>query len=678
METGYDNEALIKFFKEGLPDSLVNKIMLRSEEAPTTLDEWFSLSICYDNQYKFAMAQKKKRMEKETVKPKIQRKEKEVTIGRLSKSDKHISKDCPLKKQTNQAPPIKAMVLEQGEAEQEEIFDLMGKEAKLNRHSMHMPFTYNVRTEIVEGKALIDSGAGGRFISEEEAQHIKKPWTKLIKPIKVYNVDGTRNKTGWITHSITLDINIGERSMKETFLISGHQLGNGSRSVQTAEKDFSLESYARKEDSDEIRINAKLSTSQVLAQAHKTKAKSLEELIPPYIADYKDRFEKKKAEQLPPSQLYDHAIDLKPDFKPKDCKVYLLSPKEQEEQDKFLDENLRKGYIRLSKSPIASPFFFVAKKEYPLPLVTDLINKLKNAKVFTKLDLWNGYNNIRIKNGDQWKAVFKTPRGLFELMDMFFGLMNSPATFQAFMNDILKDFIDERWCVVYMDDILIFSDDLELHRLCTRRLLECLWENNLFLKPEKCKFEVTRILFLGLIITPGHTQMDPTKLAGIAEWEVPKMVKGVRSFLGFTNFYRKFIGKYAELAWPLHNLMKKTSTFEWTKRCQITFDVLKAKFLQQPILKMPDDTQPFMIEADASKWVTGAVLRQRGSDGELHPCGYISHAFMPTERNYEIYNQELLAIVNALKAWQHYLLGAPHPVTILSNHKNLTSALHRS
>uniref|UniRef100_A0A0W0F7V0 Reverse transcriptase domain-containing protein n=1 Tax=Moniliophthora roreri TaxID=221103 RepID=A0A0W0F7V0_MONRR len=234
------------------------------------------------------------------------------------------------------------------------------------------------------------------------------------------------------------------------------------------------------EDSDEIRINAKLSTSQVLAQAHKVKLKSLEELIPPYLSDYTDRFEKKKSKRFPPSRPYDHTIDLKPDFKPRDCKVYSLSPKERIKQDKFLDENLRKGYIRPSKSPMASPFFFVSKKkagalrpcqdyrdlnnrtiknQYPLPLITDLIDKLMTACVFTKLDLRNEYNNIQIKDGDQWKAAFKTPRGLFEPTVMFFGLTNSPATFQAFMNDILKDFINKGWCVVYMDDILIFSDD---------------------------------------------------------------------------------------------------------------------------------------------------------------------------------------------------------------------------
>ncbi|ESK82383.1 hypothetical protein Moror_12191 [Moniliophthora roreri MCA 2997] len=250
---------------------------------------------------------------------------------------------------------------------------------------MHIPFTYNNGTEIVEGKALINSGAGGRFISKEEAQKTKKPWNKLAKPIKVYNVDETRNKIGWIMHTITMEISVGDKEMTETLFISGlgpermilglpwlqdqnpdinwitgviqfrpkrkimvrRPVKHFSGVLDKAEdKEMIIQSFIRgEEDSDEIRINAKLSTSQVLAQAHEIKSKSLEELIPPYLSDYTDRFEKKKSERFPPSRPYDHAIDLKPDFKPRDCKVYSLSPKERIEQDKFLDENLRKGYI---------------------------------------------------------------------------------------------------------------------------------------------------------------------------------------------------------------------------------------------------------------------------------------------------------------------------------------------
>uniref|UniRef100_A0A0W0G8H9 Putative pro-pol protein n=1 Tax=Moniliophthora roreri TaxID=221103 RepID=A0A0W0G8H9_MONRR len=342
---------------------------------------------------------------------------------------------------------------------------------------------------------------------------------------------------------------------------------------------------------------------------------------------------------------------------------------------------------------MASPFFFVAKKEkgalrptqdyralnegtvkntYLLPLISELLDKLKGATVFTKLDLQNSYNNIRIKDGDQWKAAFKTNRGLFEPMVIFFGLSNSPATFQAFMNNILLDFIDEGWCVVYMDDILLFSKDQTEHREQTERLMRCLKKHDLFLKSEKCKFDMTEVVFLGMVIRPGYITMDLIKLAGIADWEPPQTVKGVRAFLGFGNFYRKFIGKYAHLTRPMNDLLQKNRKFEWTRQCQIAFDLLKAKFLSEPILVMLDVDKPFVIEADASKWATGAVLKQKGADSEWHPCGYLSKLLSPTERNYEIYNRELLAIYQALMEWRHYLMGGKFKIVILSDHKNLT------
>ncbi|GBE79419.1 hypothetical protein SCP_0206170 [Sparassis crispa] len=305
--------------------------------------------------------------------------------------------------------------------------------------------------------------------------------------------------------------------------------------------------------------------SQELAQqAHKEvsaadKPKTIEELVPDYLHNLKSVFEKKAAERFPETRPWDHAIDLKPDFIPRDCKVYPLSLKEQGAMDDFLEENLRKGYIRPSKSPMASPFFFVGKKDgalrpcqdyrylnegtvkntYPLPLISDLMDQFKGASIFTKMDLRSGYNNVRVKDGDQWKGAFKTNRGLFEPMVMFFGLCNSPATFQMMMNALFEDIIDEGWIVIYMDDILIFSNDLEEHHIRTRHVLQRLKDNDLSLKPEKCFFDVKEVEFLGMIIRENYIGMDPIKLKGIAEWPEPSTVKGVRSFLGFGNFYRK-------------------------------------------------------------------------------------------------------------------------------------------
>jgi Reverse transcriptase (RNA-dependent DNA polymerase) len=301
--------------------------------------------------------------------------------------------------------------------------------------------------------------------------------------------------------------------------------------------------------------------------------KTLDKLLPEQYQDYKQVFEKVASERFPDKKVWDHTIDLKPDFAACNCKVYPLTPGEQVKLDKFLDKNLRKGYIHPSKLPMSSPFFFVVKKDaealrpcqdyrylnegtiknaYPLPLVSDLVDKLKGAQWFTKLDIRWGYHNIWIKEGDEWKATFKTNQGLFEPTVMFFGLCNSPATFQAMMNEIFKDMINEGWVVIYMDDILIFTKKLMDHQERTRCILEWLREHDLYLKPEKCKFDVQEVEFLGLIVWPNH--LDPMKLAGIKDWPALTTVKGVQSFLGFGNFYCRFIRHFAELVRPLNDL----------------------------------------------------------------------------------------------------------------------------
>lgn len=438
-------------------------------------------------------------------------------------------------------------------------------------------------------------------------------------------------------------------------------------------------------------INAKVNPAMAMAQRDAAENPTKAEL-PKEYQEFKDVFEKKAAERFPESRPYDHAIDLKPDFIPRDCKVYPLSPLEQEKMDEFLNENLRKGYIRPSKSPMASPFFFVGKKDgslrpcqdyrylnegtvkntYPLPLIAELVDQLKGSSIFTKLDLRSGYNNVRIKDGDQWKAAFKTNRGLFEPTVMFFGLCNSPATFQAMMNDIFRDMVNEGWLTIYMDDMLLHSDNLHEHRTRTKRVLQRLRENDLYLKLEKCVFEAPQVEFLGAIVSHNQVAMDPVKIKGILEWPVPTTVKQVRGFLGFGNFYRRFIDHYSDIAKPLNDLTKKDQPFVWTPECQQAFDLLKKKFTSQPLLQMPDISKAFLIESDASLFATAAVLRQQDANGDWLPVAYLSQSFNPAERNYEIYDRELLAIIRALDAWRHYLEGSPHTTRILTDHKNLT------
>jgi hypothetical protein len=444
----------------------------------------------------------------------------------------------------------------------------------------------------------------------------------------------------------------------------------------------------------EIWINAKTSAAIEFHLKHDEKKDDLplEQQVPEAFHEFLDVFDERKADRFPGPRSWDHKIELKEGFQPKSFKHYELTPEEQKELDQWTKENLEKGYIRPSQSPMASPFFYVKKKDgrlrpcqdyrylndwtiknaYPLPLISELTNKLAGAKYFTKLDIRWGYNNVRIKEGDQWKAAFRTNKGLFEPTVMFFGMCNSPATFQSMMDSLFGDLIEEGIVIIYMDDIFLFAKTQEDLEANTKRVLQRLRENDLYLKPKKCEFAKIRIEWLGMIIEEGKISMDQGKLKGISEWPEPTTVKQTRGFLGFGNFYRRFIRHFSDIAKPLNDLLKKDRKFDWTSVCQKAFDKLKKRFTEEPVLMMPDHTKPFQIECDASKYASGAVLTQLDSNGDRHPCAFISKTFSPTERNYEIYDRELFAIIRALEEWRHYIQGSPHTTTILSDHKNLT------
>ena len=330
-------------------------------------------------------------------------------------------------------------------------------------------------------------------------------------------------------------------------------------------------------------IRATATVSQRLAEAFAKNSVPSGTVVPEWAREFEDVFSKESFDSLPERRSWDHAIELVPDSKPANCKVYPISPIEQKELDAFIEEGLATGRIRPSKSPMASPVFFVKKKDgglrfvqdyralnamtvknrYPLPLINDLINRLKGARFFTKLDVRWGFNNVRIREGDEWKAAFRTNRGLFEPLVMYFGLTNSPATFQTMMNDIFQDLILSGDVMVYLDDILIAHSDLATHRRIVAEVLRRLRQHKLYLRPEKCEFEQTSIEYLGVIISHNRVELDPVKVAGIAAWPSPENKKDVQQFLGFTNFYRRFIGGFFNIARPLFDLMKKGVRWVW-------------------------------------------------------------------------------------------------------------------
>jgi len=287
-------------------------------------------------------------------------------------------------------------------------------------------------------------------------------------------------------------------------------------------------------------------------------------LVPEKFHEWIKVFGKKQSERMPTRKLWDYVIDVKEDFVPRKGKVYPLSREEREEVREFVKEQLRKGYIRPSKSPQIAPVFFVENKDgkkrmvqdyrylnewtiknnYPLPLISDVLENIGTKELFMKMDLRWGYNNIRIKEGNEWKAAFTTLEGSFEPTMMFFGLTNSPATFQVLV-------------AVFIDDVIVGTESEEGHDELVAEVIKRLEENDLYVKPEKCKWKVSEVEFLGVVIGPEGIKMEKEKVKGVLEWPTLKGVKDVQKFLGLANYYRRFIEGFATVARLLHNLVKK-------------------------------------------------------------------------------------------------------------------------
>ena len=390
---------------------------------------------------------------------------------------------------------------------------------------------------------------------------------------------------------------------------------------------------------------------------------------------------------MPLWKPWDHAIDLKDTFKPKKGHIIPLSPAEQEEVMAFLNDQLKKEYICPSKSPQTSPVFFVPKKDgkkwmvqdycylnkhmvknnYPLLLIMQLVNKPQGANLFMKMDLRWGYNNVHIKENDEWKAAFTCFRRSFEPLIMYFRLCNSPTTFQVMMNKIFIDMDDV--VAVYINDLTIFTktENQAEHDKIVLEVLRCLEENDLFVKPEKCTFCATEVDFLSMIVGCDRIKMDQEKVKAILEWPELKTVKGVRSFLGLANFYHRFIKDYTKVARSLHDLTKKENPFHWKEPQQAVFDTLKLHFTTVPILAFPDIDCIFHLESNASNYATGTVLSIE-KEGVWHPIAFSSHSMTPQEQNYPIADKEMLSVIQALEQWCHYLEGARDQFEIWNNH----------
>jgi hypothetical protein len=342
--------------------------------------------------------------------------------------------------------------------------------------------------------------------------------------------------------------------------------------------------------------------------------------------------------------------------------------------------------IQPSTSPFSSPVLLVKKKDgswrfcvdycglntitirdrFLMPTIDELLDELGGASWFTKLDLIQGFHQIRMNTADTHKTAFRTHQGHYEFRVMPFGLCNAPSTFQAAMNNLLQPFL-RKFVAVFFDDILIYNPSFHEHLIHLETVFKTLLTGSFFLKQSKCVFAQRQLEYLGHIVSPQGVHPDPNKIQAMLDWPTPKNLKSLRGFLGLTGFYRKFIKHYATIASPLTALLKKDA-FCWSPTAQTAFDSLKKAMTEAPTLQLPDFTKPFTLETDASGTAMGAVLMQ-----DSHPIAFFSQPFCPRLQRSSTYIRELHVITTAVKKWRQYLLG--HPFTIFTDHQSLKELL---
>ncbi|GJR51928.1 putative nucleotidyltransferase, ribonuclease H [Tanacetum coccineum] len=416
----------------------------------------------------------------------------------------------------------------------------------------------------------------------------------------------------------------------------------------------------------------------------KSEKKRLEDV--PIVQDFPEVFPE-DLPGLPPTRQVEFQIDLVPGAAPVARAPYRLAPSEMKELSEQLKELSDKGFIRPSSSPWGAPVLFVKKKDgsfrmcidyrelnkltvknrYPLPRIDDLFDQLQGSSVYSKIDLRSGYHQLRVREEDIPKTAFRTRYGHYEFQVMPFGLTNAPAVFMDLMNRVCKPYLD-KFVIVFIDDILIYSKNKQEHEEHLKIILELLKKEELYAKFSKCEFWIPKVQFLGHVIDSEGIHVDPAKIESIKDWTSPKSPTEIRQFLGLAGYYRRFIEGFSKIAKPMTKLTQKKVKFEWGDKQEAAFQLLKQKLCSAPILALPEGSEDFIAYCDASKKGLGAVLMQREK-----VISYASRQLKIHEKNYTTHDLELGAVVFALKIWRHYLYGTK--CTVFTDHKSLQHIL---
>lgn len=540
------------------------------------------------------------------------------------------------------------------------------------------------------GGLKIDSVCAYVVNNQSEDIILGMPWLKYCHA----ELDSVKCKLNFKLHNLTLISNEAREN-------NNKKLGNAAFTVnQVMASTFAgFAQRAKKNSSVQIFAASMSDIEKALRPKMQPSIEEIKKMLPEVYSSYANVFNPKEATNLPPHRPgIDHEIPLEKDENGKEKQVpwgplYNMSHDELLVLRKELTSLLDKEFIQQSKSSAAAPVLFakkpggglrfcvdyrginaITKKDrYPLPLIKETLNALNAAKWLTKLDVSAAFHKIRIAEGEEWKTAFRTRYGLFEWKVCPFGLTGSPATFQRYINWVLREYLDD-FCSAYVDDILIFSTgDLQDHREKVKKILQKLMNHGLHLDISKCEFETKCTKYLGYIVEVGvGIKMDPAKVNAISEWKSPTNVKSVRSFLGFANYYRIFIKDFATLSQPLTNLTRKNQKFNWDERCELAFQNLKKLFQEEPVLATFDPELETQLEPDSSGWAVGGALTQLDPVSKLwRPVAFFSSKHLPAECNYDIHDKELLAIIKCIKEWNGELRGLKRPFTILTDHKNL-------
>ncbi|KAF8748004.1 hypothetical protein RHS01_11142 [Rhizoctonia solani] len=503
-------------------------------------------------------------------------------------------------------------------------------------------FTILIKPEKAEQlEVLIDSGATSSFLHQQTTKALCLPLIDLPQPCIVTMLDGSSPQAGKIWKKANLTFSFDGKKMTETFSICN----TGSHSAILGLK--WLDAH-----------NPEIDWSN--------RALSFPHSPPEYVTIAKEEeADPNPLEGVPPEY---HQYAKLTEEGPLNSPLYSMTNAKSLTLKDWLRDELKAEKIHPSKSSISSPVMFVPKDGSCQLVITSWLNS--GAKVFTKLDLQWGYNNVQVKEGNKWKTTFHTKYSLYKSLVMTFGLTNAPAAFQHFMNKLFKELLDV-CIIIYLDDILIYSKDGATHTQHVHEVLHCLMENQLFCKALKCTFHITSVEYLGIIVSDKGFSLDKLKIQAVQEWPVPTKVKEVQLFLGFANFLRQFVANFSHMARPLHNLVKKDTPWKWDTKEQEAFQGLKDTITNAPVLCHTNPAKPYFLETDASGAALGSILSQRQDNGRLHPMGFLSESFKGAEQNYDTHDKELLASIRSFEYWRIFLEGTLHPITVFTNHCNL-------